>query len=67
LASPAAIPRLAIVISPLDEGPKLLRFRHRGFDALMTNERFGLVPEQRDAVLRHAAEFTMTDLCDAYS
>src|SRR6185503_4022263 len=47
---------------PLDEGPELLRFRHRGFDALMSNERHRLVAQQRRAVLADASQLAVCEV-----
>jgi len=44
----------------LDERPQLLRLRHRRLDLLVTQQRDGLVPQQREAMLGDAAQFAMT-------
>ena len=45
---------------PFDEGPQLLRLRHRRLDLLVTQQRDGLVPQQREPMLGDAAQFSMT-------
>ena len=44
---------------PLDERPQLLGLRHRGHDALVPQQRLGLVAQQRHAVLGGPAELSM--------
>ena len=51
---------------PLDEGPQLLRLRHRRLDLLVLDQRFRLVAEHRDPVLGDSAQFRCL-LCDACS
>jgi hypothetical protein len=46
---------------PLDEGPQLLRARHRRLEALELQERLRLVAQHRDAMLRDTAQFAMAD------
>src|SRR4029079_18191468 len=66
------VQRLAVVLAagnpplrdrdqPLDERPKLLRFGNVRLDPLVADQRLGLVAQQRDAMLRDAAEFSVTD------
>ena len=47
---------------PLDERPQLLRLRHRRLDPLVAQQRSGLVAQQRQAMLRDAAEFPVCDV-----
>ena len=56
---PLRDPTLGHGDQPLDEGPELLRLCNRGVDPLVANERLGLVPKQRYAVLGDAAQFPM--------
>src|SRR4029453_12896962 len=47
---------------PLDERTQLLGFRHRRLNPLVTDERGGLVPQERDPVFGDAAQFPMCNL-----
>ena len=44
---------------PLDEGPQLLGLGHGGLDPLVADERRGLVPQQRDAMLGDPTQLPM--------
>ncbi len=70
---PARVKRLAVGLSgrdpaprdgdqPLDERPQLLRLRHRGLDLLVTQQRDGLVAQQREPMLGDAAKLSMCDV-----
>jgi hypothetical protein len=45
----------------LDEGPQLLGLRHRRLDALVLDQRVGLVAQQRQAVLADATQLPVGD------
>ena len=51
-----------MVIEPLDERTELLGLRHGRLDPLVTDERRGLIPQERDPVFGGAAQFPMCNL-----